>query len=252
MPNNPLRWRSRRQAGRLAKALGAGSGVTAVIGAVSGSYAAVGCGVTSGVLSIGAALLLQERSCDGDIESGSAGRGSEHNEEHIGLGAVTQANSSLQPSQGHANGIGEPEVHKTLSSRDGVHNTNETQSMEYNGLRQRPTHSTGTPSGNQSDQHDGHPSTISPSPQAAAPSPSIMANLDRRRGASRNRRLARGPSRVIGHIRKRSPSRPPKGSSEKSEKRSTSRRGRGREGNRETRSPSTAPGGSDNRRITAR
>ncbi|KAK1231522.1 hypothetical protein PQX77_005354 [Marasmius sp. AFHP31] len=137
MPNNPLRWRSRRQAGRLAKALGAGSGVTAVIGAVSGSHATIGCGVTSGVLSIGAALLLQERSCNGDVESGT-GRGPEQNEEHIELGAVTQATSisrnSSQPSQRHANNMSESEVHETLSSRDGVDLVHGTSTANSNGF----------------------------------------------------------------------------------------------------------------------
>ncbi|KAK1234679.1 hypothetical protein PQX77_002112 [Marasmius sp. AFHP31] len=224
MPNDPLRWRSRQQTRRLVRALGAGSGVAAVVGAVFGSHAALGCGVTSGVLSIGAALLLQERSCVGDVESG-AGRGSEENEEHNELESVTQTTSSLrsssQPSQKHANSdISEPEVHETLPDCDGVdlvHDTNETQSIDIStvnlgitggpiqpledtsaqestwltfqderegrstqiftdGLRQRPTHSTSTPSGNQTDQHDDRPSTISLSPQAAAPSPSIKEN----------------------------------------------------------------------------
>ncbi|KAJ8088405.1 hypothetical protein PM082_022478 [Marasmius tenuissimus] len=78
MFNILLRLKTRRRMRRLIAGLGAGSGAFAVIGAFSGSHAtvAIGCGAASGVLSMSAALLMQDRLCDADIESG-AGRQAE-------------------------------------------------------------------------------------------------------------------------------------------------------------------------------
>ncbi|KAJ8088399.1 hypothetical protein PM082_022472 [Marasmius tenuissimus] len=78
-----LRSKNRRQLRRLGAGLGAGSGAFAVIGAFSGSNSTVtvGCGVTSGVLSTGAALLMYSCSSDEDIECGQ--RNLMHEEEHI-------------------------------------------------------------------------------------------------------------------------------------------------------------------------
>ncbi|KAJ8088410.1 hypothetical protein PM082_022483 [Marasmius tenuissimus] len=113
MTNNPLRWRSRQQArGPVAKALGVGSGVAAAISVGCGwRAAAIGFGVVSGLLTVGAALLSQERSCDEDIEQ-VARRGSEPNEEeHIELELVTQATSSSRQSpERQANASNEPET----------------------------------------------------------------------------------------------------------------------------------------------
>ncbi|KAL0067775.1 hypothetical protein AAF712_005215 [Marasmius tenuissimus] len=123
MTNNPLRWRSRQQArGPVAKALGVGSGVAAAISVGCGwRAAAIGFGVVSGLLTVGAALLSQERSCDEDIEQ-VARRGSEPNEEdHIELELVTQATSSSRQSpERQANASNEPETRE-----------NETQPTEY-------------------------------------------------------------------------------------------------------------------------
>ncbi|KAJ8088435.1 hypothetical protein PM082_022508 [Marasmius tenuissimus] len=107
-----LRWTTRRNMRRLAVGLGAGSGVFAVIGAFSSSHAAVvvGCGAASGVLSMIAALLMNDRFCNGDVES-RVRTGSQNGTELVELEVVSQEVPNRSQFSGrHSSGIGELET----------------------------------------------------------------------------------------------------------------------------------------------